>query len=123
MTTIPPAVDGAAVVVFDPATAGALATAYDQLARDLDQLRIVESTTFDHACEQWRGRTAVWAARQRPDLVAHLQRAARLCEEAALAARAAVGRAAEAQLARNAAATVVRQQAEARAELGQARVT
>lgn len=123
MTTIPPPVDGAAAVAFDPAAAEALATALDDLSWHLDRLRLAEGAAFDRAVEHWRGRTAVWVAHQRPELVAQLQRAGRRGEEAAAEARAAIGRAAEAQASRNAAATVARQQAEARAALGAARAS
>lgn len=118
MSVIPPPVDGAAAVRFDPAVALALAVALDDLTWHLDGLRIGEGAAFDRAMVAWRGRTAAWAAQQRPELIGQLQRLARRCEEAAAEARAAVGQAAEAQASRNAAATVVRQQAEARAALG-----
>ncbi len=70
----------------------------------------------------WQGRTAAWAASQRPELIEQLLRLAHgAARTRAAAARAAVGRAADSQASRNAAATVVRQQAEARAALGAAR--
>lgn len=118
MSLIPPPVDGAAAVRFDPAAAHALAGALDDLAWHLHALRTAEGAAFDRAVADWQGPTAAWAANQRPDLIDQLLRLERRSEEAAAEARAAVGRAAESQTARNAAAAVVRQQAEARAALG-----
>lgn len=122
MSLIPPPVEGAAPVAFDPATALALAESLDHLAWQLDHLRVGEGEAFDRAMEDWRGRAAVWAARKRPDLIEQVQRLARRFDDAAADARAAVARAAELQASRNAAATVARQQAEARAALGEARL-
>ncbi len=123
MSLIPPPVDGAAAVRFDPAAARALAAALDDLSWRLDRLRLGEGEAFERAAVDWRGRTATWAAGQRPDLIEQIQRLARRCEEASAEARAAIGRAAEAQAGRNAAATVARQQAEARAALGAERTS
>lgn len=118
MSLIPPPVDGAAAVRFDPAAAHALATALDDLAWHLHALRTVEGAAFDRAAADWQGPSAAWAANQRPELIEQLLRLARRIEDAAAAARASVGRAAESQASRNATAAVVRQQAEARAALG-----
>lgn len=122
MSLIPPPVEGAAAVAFDPAAALALARALDDLTWHLDQLRGGEGLAFGRTQVVWRGRAATWAAGQRPELIEQLQRQARRCEQAAELARAAVARAAEAQASRNATATVLRQQAEARAALGAERL-
>lgn len=121
MSLIPPPVDGAAAVRFDPAVAQALAVALDDLAWHLDALRDAEAAGFERALVEWRGPTATWAAGQRPELTEQVQRLARRCEEAAAEARASVGRAADSQASRNASATVTRHQAEARAALGEVR--
>ncbi len=122
MTDIPPPADGATAVRFDPAAARALAAALDDLAWHLDQARATEAAAFEHAAVDWRGPAAVWADRQRPALIESLQRLARRCEEAAAAALASIQQAASAQAGLNAAATVARQQAEARAALTEVHV-
>ncbi|HEX2575669.1 MAG TPA: hypothetical protein VHK88_04920 [Aquihabitans sp.] len=122
MPTLPPAVDGATAVRFDPATAAALATSLDALAWRLETAARVEDAAFGRAIADWAGPTRRWAEERRLAVREETVRAAGRCRDAAEEARRSVLAAAIVQHGHNADEHARRRRNAALLELAEVRV-